>query len=131
MKITCHGLDCDIRLSLPDREDWMHAAVAVKVPNFEGSFSCTIQVGEWKAFAQLLQQLESAIGSDTQLCWENTEGNIGFEFSLKRLGGLEGSYKFSSDNFSLGPVLSGTFTADQTFLGKWVKSAVEAVKDVR
>jgi hypothetical protein len=131
MKISCHGLECDITLSPPDREGWMHTAVVVRVPNFEGSFSCTVEIEEWKAFVRLLQRLQSAIGSDTQLSWENMEANIGFAFSLKRNGSLEGSYKFSSDNFNLGPLLSGQFSADQSFLGQWVRSAVGAIEHAR
>ena len=131
MKISCHGLECDIRPSLPDSEGWMHTAVVVKVPNFEGSFSCTVEIEEWKAFVRLLQQLESSIGSDVQLSWENMEENIRLAFSLKKAGGIKGSYKFSSDNFSLGPLLSGQFTADQSFLRQWVQSASDSTKHAR
>ena len=55
------------------------------------------------------------------------EGNIEFRFNLQRLGALNGSYKFSSNNFSLGPTLSGEFEADQTFIESWLKQAKEVV----
>ena len=129
MKISCHGLECNIKLSSPDREGWMHTVVDVRVPNFEGGFSCTVEIQEWKAFVRLLQQLEAAAGSDVQLSWENMEANIGLTFSLKRTGGLEGSYKLRSGD--LGPQLSGQFSADQSFLSQWVEWALGSLEHAR
>ncbi len=129
MKISCHGLECNIKLSSPDREGWMDTAVDVRVPNFEGSFSCAVEIEEWKAFVRLLQQLESAVGSDVQASWESMEANIEFTFSLNRTGGLEGSYRLRSGD--LGPQLSGQFSADQSFLSQWVESALGSLEHAR
>lgn len=110
-------------MSAPDDEGWMHSVVLVKVPSFEGMFRCTIEKEEWKALVDTLHELESSIGSEAQVSWNNMEDNIELKLSIERSGAVHGTYRFSPDNFSLGPVLSGSFEADQTFLREWSRSA--------
>ncbi len=81
------------------------------------------------AFVQILHRLESAIGNDAKSSWSNMEENVELSFSLERSGALHGSYRFSPD--SLGPVLSGSFEADQTYLHAWLLSASATVDDDR
>jgi hypothetical protein len=131
MRLSGHGLDCELHFSGPDAEDWMLTAVRVKTPAFEGAFNCTVQLGEWNAFVQELQQLESSIGRDAVASWANMEENIELQFTLHRLGTLTCSYKFSPNTMSLGPTLSGAFEADQTFLSVWIREAQEAVENAR
>ena len=68
---------------------------------------------------------------DTEVSWRNLEENIELHFTLHEPGTLEIEYKFSPENFSLGPTLSGTFEADQTFLQGWVKSAEQVLENTR
>jgi hypothetical protein len=56
------------------------------------------------------------------------EGNIEFRFTLHRRGVLECVYSFNPNVISLGPTLSGTFQADQTFLLGWIRQAEQALE---
>lgn len=131
MKIACHGLDCDIRLSAPDLEGWMRATVSVKVPSFEGSFTCTIEQLEWRAFEEALRGLADSVGSDTQRAWGNMEENVGFTFALKKSGQMKGTYRFSPSDPGFGPSLTGPFEADQTYLQSWIRAASELAQNDR
>jgi hypothetical protein len=131
MRITGHGLEAEFAFSSPDGEGWMRTTVEIRVPKFEGNFSCSVEKKEWSAFIQSLRALETSIGKDTEFCWGNMEENIEFRFTLHKHGTLEVAYKFSPENFSLGPTLSGSFEADQTFLRGWVIAAEQAVENAR
>ena len=127
MQIKCNGLESKFQFSKPDIEGWMRTTVNIVAPSFEGAFSCTVEINEFRAFVGVLSELKSSIGKEFKATWGNMEGNIEFTFSLHKLGGLTGSYKFSPNNFSLGPTLSGDFDADQTFINGWLKQAEEVV----
>jgi len=127
MEIVGHGLECKLQLSKPDFEGWMRTILDIVVPSFEGSFSCTVEINEFKAFVEVLSQLKDAIGKDFEISWGNMEENIEFKFNLQKLGSLSGSYKFSPNNFSLGPTLAGDFEADQTLISSWVKQAEQVL----
>ena len=131
MKITGHGLDCELKFSQPDDEGWMRTTVQITTPGFAGSFACTVENEEWKTFVAALRHLEASIGKDAEMSWGNMEENIEFHFKLHKRGALEGQYKFSPENFSLGPTLSGAFEADQTFLHGWAQSAQQVLKNAR
>ncbi|WP_148044667.1 WapI family immunity protein [Stagnimonas aquatica] len=131
MQIKSHGLDFELRLSRPDQEGWMSAAIEVHVPSVTCRFGCTIDTAEWSSFVDELQRLEAAIGKRISANWENMEENIAFTFVLEERGALSGTYKFSPNNFSLGPVVSGAFEADQTSLKAWVASARAATAHER
>ena len=120
-----NGLECDIQFSKPDVEGWMRTTVNVMAPSFEGVFTCTVEIRELEVFVEALKRLEASIGQDCEASWGNMEGNIEFQFKLHKLGGLSGAYKFSPNNFSLGPTLSGDFESDQTYIAGWVKQAEE------
>lgn len=123
MQIKTHGLDLELNLSRPDAEGWMSAAVKVQVPSTTCRFHCTIEEAEWSSLVDELRRLEAAIGKGVSGSWENMEENVALTFELEAKGNLSGTYKFSPNNFSLGPVLSGSFDADQTFLKAWVAAA--------
>ncbi len=131
MKISGHGLESIFTFSSPDREGWMRTGVQIRAPKFEGNFSCTVEEREWSSFIQTLRQLEASVGKDAEASWGNMEENIEFHFALHRSGALEVEYKFSPENFSLGPTLSGIVTADQTFLQSWIRSAEEVLENAR
>ena len=128
MEINGHGLECKLQFSRPDSEGWMMTTVNIVVPNFEGRFSCTVEIKEFRGFLAKLTELKNSIGKEFETSWGNMEGNIEFRFSLQKLGGLIGTYKFSSD-INTGPTLSGEFEADQTFIEKWVKQGEKVVAD--
>jgi hypothetical protein len=88
-------------------------------------------INEWKSFVELLRDIQASIGKEAKASWSNMEENIELQFTLHVRGALEGSYRFSPDNFSLGPILSGTFEADQTFLQSWVWSAQQVLENAR
>ena len=109
--------------SRPDVEDWLRTKVSVEVPNFEGAFACTIQVTELEGFVCVLKEIKNSIGSENDFSWSNMEENIEFTFNVQRIGAIKGAYRFSSENFSLGPTLSGDFEADQSYIDDWLKQA--------
>ncbi|MCP5064775.1 MAG: hypothetical protein GY936_20310 [Ignavibacteriae bacterium] len=127
MKIKGHGLESNFQFSKPDIEGWMSVSVNIMVPSFEGAFTCTFEITEFKVFVEVLSELKNSIGKEFETTWRNMEENVEFTFRLQKLGGLSGFYKFSPDNFSLGPTLSGEFEADQTFICGWLKQAEEVV----
>jgi hypothetical protein len=131
MKISGHGLECNLTFSEPDREGWMNTTVQIVVPAFGGNFTCTVEKQEWSSFIQTILNLIASVGKDTDASWGNMEGNIEFRFKLHARGAIEAEYKFSPENFSLGPTLSGTFEADQSFLQGWLSSAQEVLENVR
>ncbi|WP_027156853.1 WapI family immunity protein [Methylobacter luteus] len=131
MKISGHGLESIFTFSSPDSEGWMKTIVQIRAPKFEGNFSCTVEKKEWSSFIQTLRHLEASVGENVEASWGNMEENIEFHFALHKNGALEVVYKFSPENFSLGPTLSGMFTADQTFLQSWVKSGEEVLENAR
>jgi hypothetical protein len=105
----------------------MRTRVEVAVPGFEGAFSCAVEINEFEHFVELLRHLHDAVGSECRISWGNIEGNIDFGFQLDRLGGLSGSYRFGPD--SLGPHLSGEFSADQTYIQNWLKQAERVLRN--
>jgi len=129
MEIKGQGLESSLQFSKPNFEGWMNTTVNLVVPSFEGSFTCTVEINEFKAFVEALSQLKNSIGKELEVTWGNMEENIEFTFNLQRLGALSGSYKFSPNNFSLGPILSGEFEADQTFIESWLKQAKDVVEN--
>jgi hypothetical protein len=131
MKVSGHGLECEMRFSPPDNEGWMRVDTQIRVPAFEGSYACTVQIDEWRDLIQALRKLETMVGRDTEVSWGNMEANIEFKFRLHKRGTLEGQYRFSPENFSLGPTLSGAFEADRTFLRGWARSAQQVLENVR
>lgn len=129
MKLAGHAFECEFDLSLPDSEEWMEANVKVKTNQFQGAFKCTFQKSEWLLLIETLKNLDLSVGKNTELKWWNMEENIYFEFKLSALGSLEIEYKFSPENFSVGPVLSGCFTADQSYIRTWESSALQEVEN--
>ncbi len=129
MEIKGHGLESNIQFSKPNFEGWMRTTVNVVVHNLEGTFYCTVEINEFKVFVEVLSELKGSIGKEFETNWGNMEGNIEFTFHLQKLGGLTGSYRFSPNNFSLGPTLSGDFESDQTFIDSWLKQAEEVVEN--
>ena len=123
MKIAAQGLDCEIRLG-PPADDWMEAAVRIRAPGFEGAFECWIWRNDWLQLIKVLRRLQSSIGQDAVEKWATLEGNIKLEFRLTRRGALTCAFSFCR-NLMEGPTLSGTFEADQTFLGGWIEQAEE------
>ena len=127
MKIKGHRLECDLQFSEPDFEDWMRVKVKIVTPSLNGGFSCAMEINELKSFVDKLSELKNAIGKEFEITWSNLGENIEFSFNLGETGTLTGTYKFSPNNFSLGPTLSGDFNADQTFIDGWLKQAEEVV----
>ena len=109
----------------------MQSTVQIKAPALEGGFACAVEKEEWKAFVETLCRLEASVGKDVEVLWGNMEENIELQFRLHKRGKLEGQFKFSPENFSLGPTLSGAFEADQTFLQGWVRSAQQVLENAR
>ncbi len=125
MEINTHGLKCSIEITPPDNEDWMVTHIDIQVPSFAGAFTCTIQSEEYKNFINVLKQLSESNDTPISKTWGNMEDNIELSFNINHLGGLTGTYKFSSNNFSLGPTLKGDFEADQTYIKLWLKQAIQ------
>jgi hypothetical protein len=121
MKITTQNLECTLEFGSPDSEGWMTTFVNVSTTHFKGNFKCTLLESELKDLKDKLHYLESTIGENTEISWGNIEENINLKIKLNKIGKIEGEFKFSPDNFSIGPVLSGTFEADQTYLSEWLK----------
>lgn len=126
MEILGNGLNCKIEFGPPDNEGWMKTSVEIEAPHFQGSFNCTVEKVDWKQFVSVLKNLNNSIGKEAKLEWCNLEENIEFKFELSKLGKLYVSYRFSSENFSLGPVLSGNFEADQSYIAGWLNQAKNA-----
>ena len=131
MKLNCQGLEISIELRRPDNEGWMSTDVRIQVPSMSSKFQCTIERQEWQEFINALNRLQAKIGQSYSESWGNMEENMEFTFTLVERGALFGSYRFSPNNFSLGPVLSGSFEADQTFVHTWATAAVESIAHER
>ncbi|WP_124553386.1 hypothetical protein [Methylophilus methylotrophus] len=127
MKLAGHAFECEIDLSHTDSEGWMDATVKVKTHRFHGAYTCTIQKSEWLLLIETLKNLDLSVGKKTELKWWNMEENIYFKFKLSALGSLEIEYKFSPENSRVGPVLSGSFSADQSYIRTWESSALQEV----
>jgi hypothetical protein len=119
MNIETNGLSLQINFSEPDVENWVHASIKVSVPNFSGSYSCTIQVDEILALRDMFINIDSQLGKEVSAQWCNMEDNIYLSLKLDKMGNIEGAYKLSSNVISIGPTLSGEFEADQSYLLKW------------
>lgn len=105
----------------------MRTKVSVEVDRFAGEFVCTIQSAELSELVDTLRELTNSIGSEDESSWSNMEDNIEFKFKHKKLGALEVTYRFSPNNFSVGPTLSGYFEADKSYINAWLKDAEEAL----
>jgi len=125
--INGDGLECKLQFSKPDVEGLMKTKVNIVTPSLRGGFSCTVYINELKSFVDELSALNNAIGKESGITWGNVGENIEFTFNISKLGKLTGSYKFSPNNFSLGPTLSGDFKADQTVINSWLIQAEEIV----
>jgi len=127
LEINGDGLECKLQFSIPDVEGLMKTTIKIVTPSLKGGFSCTVYINELKSFVDELSALNNAIGKKFGITWGNVGENIEFTFNLSKLGKLTGSYKFSPNNFSLGPTLSGDFKADQTVINSWLIQAEEIV----
>ncbi|MFC1743259.1 hypothetical protein ACFL35_04640 [Candidatus Riflebacteria bacterium] len=123
MEIKCHGLHCQMKFSKPDSEGWMRTSIVVMVPNFEGSFQCSIEVNEFEILVQKLRKFNETIGQGSEISWANMEGNVELNFNLDRLGHITGSYMFAPGADSMNTVLSGDFEADQSYIHDWLEQA--------
>jgi hypothetical protein len=128
MNIKTQNLNCEIELSKPDNEGWMQVFVYVETPGFSGKYNCTILNTEWTELIKYLDEMESSIGNIYEMNWENYEENIGIKMELNKFGQINGEYKFSPTNFTQGPILSGQFEADQTFIKIWSNEAKNEIK---
>lgn len=127
MEINGNGLECKLQFSKPDFNGLMKTTINIVTPSLKGGFSCTMYINELKSFVDELSALNNAIGKEFGITWGNVGENIEFTINLSKLGKLTGSYKFSPNNFSLGPTLSGDFMADQTIIDSWLIHAEEIV----
>ena len=118
MKFEMQGLFCELDIGDSDLDGWRRVKVSVNVPEISVSFFCTIQSID---FADLRDKLiDMHNGKTSQLEWGNLEENIFLSLEQDHLGSIVGTYKFSSNVISVGPTLSGPFSADQSYVYDWV-----------
>ncbi len=127
MIINGDNFECELQFSKPDNEGWMRTSVSVQVPNFSGSYSCTVEIVEFKMLIKALEELKDSIGRDHENTWGNMEANMEFGFRLQKLGKLVCSYKLSPNEFCIGPTLEGEFESDQTYIDGWLSQAQHVV----
>src|SRR5687767_5841955 len=114
-----HGLSATFCLSEANAEGWMICRVRVVVPGFGGEYRCNVHLDDLKGFRQDLEGAESSVGQPAAIGFSSLEPGLEIRMEVTRLGQIQGRYAFGSVHE--GPVLSGEFSADQTYLRDWLK----------
>jgi len=118
VKLDTQGLLCELRVGGSDLEGWRRVEIVVSVPEIAVSFSCTIQTFDFEDLRDKLIDMHN--GKTSTMEWGNLEKNIFLSLEQNNLGNIVGTYKFSPNVISVGPTLSGPFSADQSYIYNWV-----------
>jgi hypothetical protein len=127
-ELRVEGLTLRLRPSGPDHEDWLSVFVEVSAEPFGGSFAMEMLRSELTRLLEALQALDQAVGKVFEVRWKNYEGNVELVLSLNSRGNLIGNYRFSAGVAWAGPMLSGQFRADQSYLRDWLQQLERIVR---
>ncbi len=120
-ELKVQGLNLHLRFSGPDHEHWLSVFTEVSTDPFSGAYSFQMLTSELEDLIQKLQALEQCVGKESEVVWENYEGNMHLKLSLGTRGQLVGAYRFAASSGWQGANLSGQFVADQSYLGGWIR----------
>jgi len=120
-ELRAEGLTLRLRPSGPDHEGWLMILVEVSAEPFGGSFAMEMLNSELARLLKTLQELDQAVGKVFEVRWKNYEGNVELVLSLNSRGHLIGNYRLSAGVAWEGPMLSGQFRADQSYLRDWIQ----------
>ena len=95
---------------------------------FCGTFVFQALDSELEQLLKTFQELDQAVGKVFEVAWKNHEGNVEFGLSLNSRGHVIGNYRFSAGLGWEGPILSGQFRADQSYLRDWIHQLERVVR---
>lgn len=129
--IKVEGLDLRLKFFRPDEEGWLSVFANVNAGPFTGTYRFSMLGSELEALINEMQSLDQALGAkDADISWENYEGNIEFGLSLDLRGTLQGRYRLAAGLGWETPILSGEFTADQSYLAGWIQQLEHVISFV-
>jgi hypothetical protein len=126
MRFHTDGLVGMIEIGSRDEENWRSCDVVVSAYGFSAEYTCSVCDEELRGFLAQLEAALSNLGQPARVSFRAMEDGFAFEIELDRRGHVEGKYEFRRD--WPGPVLSGSFSADQTHLWAWVKELTAALE---
>lgn len=116
MELRADGLSLTIEFAPPDDEGWMRCGAVVDVPGFHGDVDFSMLRSDLESFqADLAASLDASNWPCTARL-ASTDPGIDLSFRVERTGRIAGRYVFRGGE-GCGPVLSGSFLMDQTYLG--------------
>jgi len=120
-ELRADKLSLRLRFSGPDHEDWLSVHAEVSAGPFSGTYAFQMLSSELNGLLLDLQGLQRAVGKESELVWENYEGNMRLKLSLNSRGQLAGTYQFAAGLGWEGANLSGELSADQSYLPGWIQ----------
>jgi len=120
-ELRVEKLNLRLRFSGPDHEDWLSVHTDVSAEPFSGTYAFSMLSGELNGLLLGLQALQQSVGKQSELAWENYEGNMRLKLSLNSRGQVAGTYQFAAGLGWEGANLSGEFRADQSYLPGWIQ----------
>ena len=118
MKLSTPGLQLELLpLRQADDEQWCRVQVRAAVRGFEANYEAWLQTADLELFKNEIAALYRDVGQPGVATLASAELDIKVTLTMQTLGGIEGSYRFQSEQRDGGATkLSGTFELDQSFL---------------
>src|SRR5262245_43757184 len=127
-ELRAEDLTLRLRASRSDHEGWRSVYVEVSAEPFSGAFVFEALDSELERLLKTFQELDQAVGKEFEVKWKNYEGNVELVLSLNSRGHVIGSYRLSAGLGWKGPILSGRFGADQSYLRDWIQQLERVVR---
>jgi len=127
-ELRAEDLTLRLRASRPDHEGWHSVSVEVSAEPFWGTIAFEALHSELERLLKTFQELDQAVGKVFEVKWKNYEDNVELVLSLNSRGHVIGNYRFSAGLGGEGPILSGRFSADQSYLPGWIQQLERVVR---
>ena len=125
MNFNTDGLVGTIEVGPRGVEDWRECAVVMRAGGFSAEYTCSVRDEELRYFLSQLEDALASLGQAVSFQFQALERGFAFKIEMGRGGHVDGKYEFARD--WRGPMLSGSFTADQTHLSAWARELRSAL----
>ena len=129
-ELEAQGLSLRLQFTGPDQEGWLVVFADVSADPFSGAYAFGMESEELGRLVRDLEHLERSVGKESEIAWENCEGNMRLELSLDSQGQIAAAYRFAAGLGWEGAVLSGEFRADQSYLRGWIRQFEQVQREL-
>jgi hypothetical protein len=124
--LNTEGLKGSIVIGPIKEEEWRGFWVSVQDSGFTAEFPCESRGDGLEVFRDELEAALGELGKERVIEFRTLEHGIALTLKLDKRGHVEGTFEFTRD--WRGPVLSGSFAADQTHLASWARALREGLE---